>query len=195
MLSGLQPFLPSPHNDRSCWRARWEMTCCLGVWHCASRQPPGSDSTIRFTKRWHRSSITFPAGTYVQRNRKLTPQSFAKALNSLLQKAMSLSVRSLCGGLRSKNTISSWQITLAESCLANYLQIEKCDGPQSVSIRKWWALLCMMSIPNLCQLSSTSSVPFFQWTGAGSVYWYSSHVLMAILTAALGVAGQVLLTK
>ena len=35
----------------------------------------------------------------------------------------------------------------------------------------------------LSLLSSTSSVPFSQWTGAGSMDWHPSHVLMAILTA------------
>ena len=53
----------------------------------------------------------------------------------------------------------------------------------------------MMSILTLCQLSSTSSFPFSQWTGAGSMDWHSSHVFMAVLMAALGVAGQILLMK
>ena len=39
-------LLPSPHNDRSCWQAWWEVTRCFWVWHCASRQPPGSDSAF-----------------------------------------------------------------------------------------------------------------------------------------------------
>ena len=138
-LSGRQPPLPSPHNDRACWRAQWEVTCCLYVWHCASRQPPGSDSAFWLQYASPSSDIALLFHSRLGRNRKLTPQSFAKALNSLLQKTVSLSVRSSCGGPRSKNTVSSWRITLAESCLANCLQIEKRDGPQSVSVRKWCA--------------------------------------------------------
>ena len=83
----------------------------------------------RFTVWWHRSAMPFPAEIYAQRNCRLILQSFAKALNSLIQKAVSLSVRSLCGELCSKNTVYRWWITLAEFCLANFLQIEKCNGP------------------------------------------------------------------
>ena len=133
--------------------------------------------------------MSFLVGTYVQRNCRLIPQLFAKVLNFLLQRAVSLSVRSLCGGPCSKNTISSCRITLAKSCLANCLQIEKCDRPQSVSVRKWWPPQSVMSIPNLYQLPFTSSVPFYQWTGARSMDWHSSHIRMANLMAAFVVAG------
>ena len=125
--------------------------------------------------QWHCSAIPFPAGVHAQWNCKWIPHSCAKAWNSLLQKAVSLSIRISCGGPCSKNTASSWRITLAESCLSNCFQMEKHDGPQSVSVKKWQALLCVMSIPSLCQFLFTPSFPFTHWIGAWSMDWDSSY--------------------
>ena len=50
---------------------------------------------------------------------------------------------------------------------------KKCYELQSVSIKKWHAPECVMSIPKTCQFLYTFNFPFFEWTHALFACFYS----------------------
>lgn len=125
----IQMFISHPNKMPKNPAHFMEAKCCsVASCHpsrscCVIKQPPGWNSAFwwQFAPLYSDITPLFYSHLGCTHNgiADLFPNSCAKALTSLLQKAVSLSIRNLYSGPHSKNTNSSYWIMLAKSCLTN----------------------------------------------------------------------------